>query len=243
MLFLFLTGCGQRAAERVSSQKINTGSTKIHSAPEGKVIYHYYGNGWPEKIYSINAFQQKQGYSFHYHENGTLARLSKWENDVREGRELIFFPSGQLEGIYAYQNGRLHGDVLFFDYPPSGKGGRSLVSHQIFRAGVKVYEGFYKGDEKHLNKLYPHFLEEFFFEDKYYAKVKFLLDHAGQMDVRVNNLGNPVIEYLGDNTFQLVINDALDLNGYEFELNYLSAVGDTLVSSSYSYPHIIYMTE
>jgi len=214
-----------------------------HSTAEGKVIYHYYESNWPEEIYQINAFQKKQGYSFHYHKNGTLIKLSKWENGVKEGRELIFSPSGRPEAVYTYQNGRLHGDVLFFNYPNPLEGRRSLSSHQLFREGVKFYEGLYQGGEKHLNKLYPHFLEEFFFEDKYYAKVRFPLEYPGQLEVGIKNRGNFTIGDLGDNTFQLVINDALDLNGYELELNYQPAVLDTLVSSLYSYPHIIYMTE
>lgn len=191
----------------------------------------------------VNKGGDRQGYSFHYHENGALIRLSTWENGVKEGRELIFFPSGKIAGIYPYQNGRSHGDVLLFENFTSLEGIKSLRSHQLFREGIKIYEGLYHETEKHRNKLYPHFVEEFFFEDKYYAKVKFLLDYAGQMEVRVKIRGNPVIEYLGDNTFQLVINDALDLNGYELELSYQPAVRDTLVAFSYVYPHIIYVIE
>lgn len=243
MLLFFLTGCDQPARKKTLAKKNDAGFTENYSIPGGKVVSHSYEGNKVKEIYVLDAFQNKEGYSFHYNENGVLATLSRWENGVKAGRELIFAPSGQLKGIYPYQNGLLHGDVLLFGNPTLLTTNGSLNSHQLFKEGIKVYEGFYQGGKKHLNKLYPHFLEEFFFEDKYYAKVRFLLDYPGQLVVRIRDRGTPVIENLGDNTFQLVINDALDLNGYELELSYKPAVRDTLVSSSYSYTHIIFVTE
>ena len=197
-------------------------------------------NNYPASVKNVWFNEKLTSY---YNENGALVNLSKWENGVKEGKELQFSPQGQLEGIYVYQNGRLHGNILVFENSTPTENNGHLSSHQLFRGGIKVYEGFYQKGDKHLNKLYPHFLEEFFFEDKYYAKVNFFLDYPGQMEVGVKNRGNPIIKDLGDNTFQLVINDALDLNEYELELNYKPTAEDTLVAFSYVYPHIIYMTE
>ena len=56
-------------------------------------------------------------------------------------------------------------------------------------------------------------------------------------------VGEVTVSDLGDHTFQLVINDALDLNEYQLELSYQPAVRDTLAAFSYVYPHIIYMAE
>ena len=238
-----LTGCDQPENARAVNKKNDAGVTESYSLPDGKVISHYYEGNKLKEIYVVNAFQHKEGYSFLYNENGTLLKLSRWENGVKEGRELIFSPSGHLQAKNFYQNGQLDGDVLLFENSPSKENNGGLSSHQLFRDGVKIYEGFYQGDIKEHNKLYPYFLEEFFFEDKYYAKVRFLLNYPGQVEVQVKGQGHPVIEYLGDNTFQLVINDALDLNKYKLELSYQQAVRDTLIAFSYVYPHIIYMTE
>lgn len=60
---------------------------------------------------------------------------------------------------------------------------------------------------------------------------KFKLDVLGYQSV---------ISPLPDQTFQLVINDALDLTEYNLELTYQPGVQDSLLGVSYTYKHVVY---
>lgn len=204
--------------------------TKIE---DGMLVSEFYPNHVPKIVYHVNDQGLKEGYSISYHKDGALANTTTWENGKKNGKEIIFYPSGEVKEKNFFQKGILEGNSYRY------KNG-VLTSHQINRQGNTWYEGIYSGQEKYLDKLYPLFIEEFFFEDKYYAKIRFPLDHAGQMTLRVKDRGTPVIEKLDKATFQLVINDALDLDGFVLDLEYQPASSDTLVPSRYSHSHQIY---
>src|SRR5690606_15215246 len=112
-------------------------------------------------------------------------------------------------------------------------------THQLFDAGKLVYEGEYVNQVKKEDKLYPWVIEEFLFEDKYYAKIRFPYTFQGNMKVEVKGY-QAVITSLPDQTFQLVINDALDLNGFDLLLSYHAAAQDTLLDTKYTHKHHIY---
>lgn len=82
-------------------------------------------------------------------------------------------------------------------------------------------------------------MEEFFFEDKYYAKLRFPLAYSGQLTLQVKNY-QAVISPLPDQTFQVVINDALDLTEYHLLLTYQPAVQDSLGAAEYGFSHVVY---
>lgn len=199
----------------------------------GSLICYLYDTRLPKEIYHLNADRLKVGSSFTYYKNGSLFQISTWENGEKEGNEWVYSPVGDLTAKHQYKKGLLNGNA--FTYL-----NQTLRSHQYRKDGKLLYEASYKEGEKYSNKLYPVFVEEFFFEDKYYAKIRFPLAYRGQLQTQVKDKGSPFINPLEDNTIQLVINDALDLNAYELEFTYHPAPQDTLVSSTYRIEHAIY---
>jgi hypothetical protein len=227
LLILFVSGCKEPNKQEEKEMIFQT------KTADGMVVSRFYPNQVPKDIYQINDQGRKEGFSFYYNKDGALRTITFWKNGIKNGEEISFDPLGGIKEKTSYTNGLREGNSLRY------KNG-ILTSHQINREGKTWYTGMYSGPEKYLNKLYPHFIEEFFFEDKYYAKIRFPLDHAGQMTVRVKDWGTPVIEQLDNATFQLVINDALDLDGFVLDLEYQPAPSDTLVHSRYLYKHDIY---
>lgn len=232
---LSIAGCKKPSSEEIS-QKNGGEFTLQTNIANGLLVTQYYPTQIPKEIYFLNNQNLKDGYAYYYHDTGVLIQITRWQNGEKHGEELIYDLSGKLKEKYSFEKGIREGHAFLYN---TG----TLIIHQIFESGKIRYEGFYKGQRKCLNKLYPLFIEEFFFEDKYYAKLRFPMEYRGQIIVKLKDRGSPVIEQLEDHTFQLVINDALDLNGFELEVSYHPAPSDTLVCSHYLYPHLIYTTD
>lgn len=230
LLVIFMSGC-QEPNKKEEMENIIQNQIK-----GGMLLRQFYSNHVPKLVYQINDQGLKEGYSFSYQKDGALATITSWKNGQKSGEEIIFYPSGEVEEINSYQKGKLEGNSHHY------KNG-FLTAHHIYRQGKKWYEGIYTGQEKYMDKLYPQIIEEFFFEDKYYAKIRFPMSHKGQINLKVKESGTPVIQQLDKGTFQVVINDALDLDKFKLELEYLPAPSDTLVPTQYSYTHQIYNTE
>lgn len=232
LLSFINTGCKKPSTEEpvVTEDKELIIKSKIE---DGLLVGQLYDTHLPKEIYHLDSQQLKVGFSFTYYKNGSLFQISTWEKGVKEGSEWVYSPLGGLTAIQQYKKGLADGNA--FTYLD-----KTLKSHQYRKEGKLLYEAFYKGGEKYSNKLYPVFVEEFFFEDKYYTKIKFPLAYPGQLQIKVKDKGSPFINQMEDNTFQLVINDALDLNAYKLEFTYHPAQQDTLVNSTYSIEHTIY---
>lgn len=169
----------------------------------------------------------------HWGKNGLPEKVSPLDKGgLQDGYTMEYGGEGALWTISQWENGKQDGNTFVFD---QGK----VTTHQLFDTGKLIYQGKYENRIKADNQLYPQFVEEFFFEDKYYAKIRFPLAYKGQLKVQVIGY-QAIISPLPDQTFQLVINDALDLNGYDLKLTYHSAAQDTLVGSEYTFTHIVY---
>lgn len=153
------------------------------------------------------------------------------EKRILNGTAVEFREHGGLLSVSHWKDGRKEGSAWVIE--------QEQIIHQLFCRGKLIYEADYLERAKFGNKLYPTVVEEFFFEDKYYSKIRFPLSYAGKF--KLNVLGyQSVISPLPDQTFQLVINDALDLTEYNLELTYQPAVQDTLLGVSYTYKHVVY---
>src|SRR5690606_33512489 len=127
------------------------------------------------------------------------------EKEVQSSYAFEYKVNGALLSISHWKQGRQDGDAFIFR--------EGQKSHYLFERGKIIYKADYQEQQKIGNRLYPAVVEEFFFEDKYYAKIRFPLPYAGQLDIHVDGY-QAVISPLPDQTFQLVINDALDLTEY-----------------------------
>ncbi|MEX2591980.1 MAG: hypothetical protein WD426_04340, partial [Anditalea sp.] len=194
ILIFLLTGCKQPSGEEFSTMIDEGDFTVYTTVTDGQLISHFYKTNSPKEVYLLNPKQLKEGYAYHYHENGILIKKSWWENGKKEREELTYDPSGSLMGRHHYKDGVQEGNMYLYE-------NGALKAHQIKKAGKLLYEGLYQREEKYLNKLYPLYVEEFFFEDKYYAKVKFPYDYPGQLDIQVKNIAASIIEQLEDDTF------------------------------------------
>lgn len=153
------------------------------------------------------------------------------EKEAQSGYAFEYKVNGELLSISRWEQGLQEGDTFIL--------GDGQKTHQLFEQGKIVYEADYQEQQKIGNRLYPTLVEEFFFEDKYYAKIRFPLPYSGGLDIYVDG-SQAVISPLPDQTFQLVINDALDLADYNLELTYQPAVQDTLLGTKYPYKHVVY---
>lgn len=232
LLSVVHTGCNKSSTEEsvlAEGKELNI-ETKINN---GLLVCQLYDTNLPKEIYHLNPHRLKVGFSFTYFKTGSLFQISTWEQGEKEGKEWVYSPGGHLTATHQYKTGLINGNS--FTYLE-----QTLQSQQFRKDGKLLYEASYKEGEKYSNKLYPVFIEEFFFEDKYYAKIKFPLAYRGLLQTKIKGQGSPFINQLEDNTFQLVINNALDLNAYELQFTYHPAQQDTLVSSTYSIKHAIY---
>ncbi len=153
------------------------------------------------------------------------------EKQMLNGYAVEFKEDGALLSLSRWVNGLQEGSRFVL--------GDGQYSHQLFDQGKVIYEAEYQNQQKTDNRLYPIVIEEFFFEDKYYAKIRFPFAYHGELNVQVTGY-QTVISPLPDQTFQLVVNDALDLTEYELELTYQPASKDTLHAAKYSFKHLVY---
>ena len=154
------------------------------------------------------------------------------EAGLKDGLAFKYGEQGAISAIAKWKNGIQDGNTFLFEVG-------NLKTHQVFDAGKLLYEADYVDQLKTENKLYPWVIEEFFFEDKYYAKIRFLLSFQGTIKIEVKRY-QAVITSLPDQTFQLVINDALDLNGFDLLLTYHATAQDTLLDAEYTHKHLVY---
>ncbi len=169
-------------------------------------------------------------------ENGLPLNIKPLDDErLQNGYAFHYEENGALSAVSQWKKGMQDGNAFVFE-------AGILKAHQIFDAGNLIYEGEYDNKAKKANQLYPKFVEEFFFEDKYYAKIRFPIAFQGELSVQVIGY-QAVVTLLPDQTFQLVINDALDLNKYDLRLKYQPAAQDTLVGSEYMFRHIVYETK
>lgn len=153
------------------------------------------------------------------------------KKETLDGYAVAFKEDGGLLTIAHWEDGTQEGSTYVI--------GEEQTTHQLFNQGRLVYEVSYQAQQKKSNRLYPIFLEEFFFEDKYYAKIRFPILYKGCFTIEVNGY-QAIISPLPEQTFQLVINDALDLTEYHLELTYQPATQDTLQSAKYNFRHVVY---
>ena len=153
------------------------------------------------------------------------------ESGILNGYVVEFEEDGKLMSVSHWKDGTQEGNTYVI--------GKEQTTHQLFNQGRLVYEADYQEQQKINNKLYPILVEEFFFEDKYYAKIRFPVLYEGRFTIEVNGY-QAIISPLPEQTIQLVINDALDLTGYHLKLTYQPAAQDTLLGAKYRYKHVVY---
>lgn len=153
------------------------------------------------------------------------------QKGVPNGYAIAYDGVGKLLSIADYREGLQEGSAFVFD--------KDKYLHRIFSQGSLIYESEYQDNQKTANRFYPQMVEEFFFEDKYYAKIKFPVPYPGDLDIQVKGYQAVVVPF-PEQTFQLVINDALDLAEYNLKLAYQPAPQDTLLRAEYTYKHVVY---
>ncbi|HLT08437.1 MAG TPA: hypothetical protein VK014_12980 [Cyclobacteriaceae bacterium] len=159
----------------------------------------------------------------------TITPLDKQQSP--SGYKIQYRNNGALLSVSEWKNGVQDGLTWVLN--------EQLITQQQFIRDVLTYEAVYVGQQKIADRLYPKIIEEFFFEDKYYAKLQFPFPFAGQIQISVDD-HQSVVNPLPEQIYQLVVNDALDLSEYHYQLRYLPASEDTLLNSSFRLSHTIY---
>ncbi|MEX2511487.1 MAG: hypothetical protein WD398_01165 [Cyclobacteriaceae bacterium] len=115
-----------------------------------------------------------------------------------------------------------------------------LLKKQIFGNGHLLYESLYREGKVTKNHFYPKIIDAFLFEDKYYLKMRFPLPFQGKISFTLPE--NPDYEStkLGPNYYQLVINDALDLDQVKLRIKYQPAERDSLIREEYTFTHVVF---
>lgn len=103
-----------------------------------------------------------------------------------------------------------------------------------------LFESLLVSRERINNKFYPQIQDAFLFEDKFYLKARFPLDYSGEIEFTFPEYPDYVLTKIGEQTFQAVINDALDLNRVVFDLHYRPSEKDSLVPTDYSFTHVVF---
>ncbi|SHM38941.1 hypothetical protein SAMN04488057_101293 [Cyclobacterium lianum] len=105
---------------------------------------------------------------------------------------------------------------------------------------IILYESLLVNGARIYNKFYPQILDAFLFEDKFYLKARFPLEYPGQIQFTFPEYPDYVVTNTGKQAYQVVINDALDLNRVLFQLQYIPSTEDSLVSTHYSFTHVVF---
>lgn len=106
--------------------------------------------------------------------------------------------------------------------------------------GISYFESLLVKEKRIYNKFYPKIQDAFLFEDKFYLKAQFSLRYSGELKFSLPEYPDYVLTKIGEQTYQVVINDALDLNRVVFELHYLPSEEDSLVRTDYSFTHVVF---
>ncbi|MEX2564743.1 MAG: hypothetical protein WD431_02225 [Cyclobacteriaceae bacterium] len=125
---------------------------------------------------------------------------------------------------------------LFYHSSDNG----SQTKKQITKNGYLLYESLSAKGKVTQNHFYPEILDAFLFEDKYYLKLKFPLPFKGKISFTLPENPDYVKTRLEPNYYQLVINDALDLDQVKLRLKYEPAEGDSLIREEYNYTHVVF---
>ncbi|MEO1099976.1 MAG: hypothetical protein AAFX57_19830 [Bacteroidota bacterium] len=51
-----------------------------------------------------------------YNDDGAIKANGLWENNLREGEWVFYYPSGQISSIERYRRDQLHGNAKYFDF-------------------------------------------------------------------------------------------------------------------------------
>ncbi|NHE57000.1 hypothetical protein [Cyclobacterium plantarum] len=105
---------------------------------------------------------------------------------------------------------------------------------------ITLFEGLLVNRKRIYNKFYPQIQDAFLFEDKFYLKALFPLDYSGKIEFAFPEYPDFVLTKIGEQAYQVVINDALDLNRVVFHLQYLPSKKDSLVRTDYTFTHVVY---
>jgi len=117
--------------------------------------------------------------------------------------------------------------------------GDSTIKRQ-YLSGRMYFESLKVAEKKIYNRFFPRIRDAFLFEDKFYLKADFPLSFAGKVNFNLPECPDYVLSHIGENAYQIVINDALDLNRVLFEITYHPAEKDSLILSEFTYTHVVY---
>ncbi|SEJ12338.1 hypothetical protein SAMN05192553_102505 [Cyclobacterium xiamenense] len=106
--------------------------------------------------------------------------------------------------------------------------------------GKRYYESIWVLDKRVGNKFFPKIQDAFLFEDKFYLKATFPVAYAGEIQFTFPEYPDYTLNRIGEQAFQVVINDALDLNRVVFSLEYLPSENDSLEPTRYSFTHVVF---
>ncbi|WP_375584436.1 hypothetical protein [Cyclobacterium xiamenense] len=106
--------------------------------------------------------------------------------------------------------------------------------------GNLFYESTRVRNKRIHNKFYPKIQDAFLFEDKFYLKASFPLKYGGEIQFDFPEYPDYTLTRIGEQSFQVVINDALDLDRVIFSLDYLPAEEDSLVPTHYRFTHVVF---
>lgn len=105
---------------------------------------------------------------------------------------------------------------------------------------ITLFESLLVNRKRIYNKFYPQIQDAFLFEDKFYLKALFPLDYSGKIEFAFPEYPDHVLTKIGERAYQVVINDALDLNRVVFHFQYLPSEKDSLVRTDYTFTHVVY---
>ncbi|MFO7823736.1 MAG: hypothetical protein R6V72_07330 [Cyclobacterium sp.] len=105
---------------------------------------------------------------------------------------------------------------------------------------ITLFESLLVNKERIYNKFYPQVQDAFLFEDKFYLKARFPLGFSGKIEFTFPEYPDYVLTKIGEQAYQIVINNALDLNRVVFDLQYLPSEKDSLVHTDYCFTHVVY---
>lgn len=117
--------------------------------------------------------------------------------------------------------------------------GNTGAVSQKFIGGKLVYEATYDSGKKVTDRLIPLIQDAFLSEDKFYLKIHFPIPYPGEMQIDLEGHHDYALTTIDSQTYQLMVNDALDLDRINLVFDYFPAERDTLLSASYTHQFVI----